>query len=252
MNNTIKSLAIALFLIVTAASSLQAGTIIVDNDEWTLSDVGFTNAPGDTEQYVKNIASIFAPEAGGSFHAYSTNFSFNGVRLKETLESDGHHYSASMDFPFTLENISGFDGLFMASPFLNDEGIQVLKEYVYNDGNVYVAAGTRFGGAEREAESWNRFLTEFGLRLLPVYNGIHGNIDVSSSDSPLFDGVGVLYQNNGSSIAGEGVLVSQDEQGLYAMVYVPPRAVPVPSAFFLLASGLVGLAYYRFRVRKGA
>lgn len=243
MKKNVCCLFLVVIMCVPAFSTLHAGVIIVTNDEWTVSDTGFTNAREDTEYFVRNIADLFAPDGSGAFHAYSDFFCYQGVRLGQTLVSLGHTYSVGTDFEFTTENIGQFNGLFFAAHYLNSDEIDVLKDYVHHGGSVYIAGGTRFGGAEREAQAWNAFLEDFGLEFVPRYNDIHGNIDVSASDSPLFANVTELYQNNGSSITGAGVLVSHDGEGLYAMVDVNP--VPIPSALFLLGGGLVCLAAFR-------
>ncbi len=38
---------------------MPTGKIIVANDEWTLGTTGFTQAPTDTAQFVKNIGNWF-------------------------------------------------------------------------------------------------------------------------------------------------------------------------------------------------
>lgn len=240
---------LTVFVFVFTITAAHAGTVIVANDEWTLSDTGFYTAPEDTERFVKNIASVFAPGKQGVFHAYSNNFSYTGTRLAKALSSGGHTYTAGTDFAFTPENIAGFDGLFLGGKYLDTAEIDTLIDYVYTGGNVYLAGGTRFGGsAGRESDAWEHFLSVFDMAFGNEYNGIRGNIPVGGTDNPLFEGVEVLYQNSGNSIYGSGIIISNEGHGLYASACV--QTVPVPSASLLLTAGLGVLALFR-RIKKG-
>ncbi len=190
------------------------GTLIVANDEWTLSNTGFSSAP-DVERFVRNIATLFSGGTG-SFHAYSTNFSLTESRLKTTLLNAGHGYTAGINISFDLATLQGFDGIFLAGNLLDDTQINTLKEYVRRGGNVYLAGGTSTGSSV--PDSWNRFLNDSNLAFRRSVNGIGGNINVTSASHPIFDGVTRLYQNNGNSISGDGVEVLFNGQGLYAVV----------------------------------
>jgi hypothetical protein len=242
------SIILSILVIIMQAASACAGTVIVANDEWTLSDTGFGHAPEDTERFVNNIASVFTSGSHGVFHAYSNNFSYTGTRLPAALAAAGHTYTAGTGFAFTPKNISIFDGLFLGGKYLNAEETDTLIDYVYKGGNVYIAGGTRFGGPDREADAWDAFLGEFGMAFQPEYNGIHGNIPVGGTDNLLFAGVEALYQNSGSSISGSGIIISKGEHGLYALAHA--QTVPVPSASLLLAGGLAGLAFARQLLKK--
>ena len=101
---------------------------------------------------------------------------------------------------------------------------------------MYLAGGTAVGGAATEAAAWNPFLNAFGMSFASSYNGIGGNIDVTSATHPIFDGVNVLYQASGNSISGAGIQVSLNGQGLYAVA-----PIPIPAAVWLFGSGLIGL-----------
>ena len=240
-------LAMGLFMCGVAATT-QAGTIIVNNDEWTLSDTGFANAPDNTEQFVSNMASFFSSGGVGSFHAYSTNFSYTGSSFSTILSDDGHAYTTGTGFAFTPTNISGFDAIFLGGTYLSSTEITTVIDYVNSGGNVYLAGGTGIGGAATEATAWNPFLNTFGMSFASSYNGIVGNINVSSATHPIFEGVSELYQASGNSIVGAGVEISFNGQGLYATANT--STVPIPATFFLFGSSLAILAGLRIKTRK--
>ena len=62
--------AVCTFLIVFASHGLQAA-VVVNNDEWTLSNTGFANAPVDTERFVTNLASFFSPSCAASYSQHT-------------------------------------------------------------------------------------------------------------------------------------------------------------------------------------
>jgi hypothetical protein len=228
----------ALCAVLVALASPGAGAVVVvNNDEWTLSNTGYANAPADTDRFVSNLANLFSGGGSGTFHAYTSNFSFTQSNLAATLSGAGHTYTTGTAFAFTPENISGFDALFLGGFYLSPTEITTLINYANSGGNVYLAGGTGVGGAAAEAAAWNPFLNAFGLSYGTSYNGISGNIDVTAATHPIFDGVSILYQNNGNSVSGPGVQVSLNEQGLYAVV----PAIPIPPAIYLFGTGLMGL-----------
>lgn len=222
-------------LIVFTSHSLQAA-VVVNNDEWTLSNTGFASAPGDTERFVTNLASFFSGGASGTFHAYTNNFGFTESSLSTTLSGAGHTYTTGTGFAFTPANISGFDAIFLGGFYLNAVEISTLIDYANSGGHVYLAGGTAVGGPATEAAAWNPFLNAFGMSYASNYNGIVGNIDVTSATHPIFEGVNVLYQASGNSISGTGIQVSLNGQGLYAV-----SPIPIPAAVWLFGSGLIGL-----------
>ena len=219
------------------------GKIIVDNDEWTLSDTGFGNAP-DTGRFAVNVAALLASSPPANIHAYSNNFSFTGSYLATVLTTAGYTYTTGTNFPFTLDNISRFKALFLGGDYLTADQISTLIAYVNGGGNVYLTGGTGIGGAAVEAAAWNPFLNVFGLSFESFYNNVTGNIPVSGH--VIFVGVSALYQNNGNSISGIGV-VCCGSVGLYAVVEtsVPTTNISVnnPSFEVLPAEGLPFIGY---------
>jgi hypothetical protein len=170
--------------------------IFVNADEWTLTDTGFSTAPG-AAQYVKNLANWFTGGKPGKFLAYSSNFGLAGNALKNTMLGAGHQWTVSTSLPFTLATLKQYDGVFLCGDAVDQ---QVLIQYVQAGGNVYIAAGTGWGGAVQEAGNWNVFLNTFGLGFAPYYNGVGGVFTTPASAHPVFVGVGGLYVNNGNNV----------------------------------------------------
>ncbi len=208
---------------------LKSGKIIVANDEFTLSDSGFSNAPDDSLLFAQNIANYFANGKKGSFLAYSDNLGFTGFQLSKALTDAGHQWKVAPNLPFTLETLQQYDGVFLGgSPVDN----QVLIDYVNSGGNVYLMAGTgitgSFDSVTSEANAWKDFLNNFGLSLANQWNEFYGNIPINPSSHPILANIDQLYQQYGQTIIdlnandNQGVLIakSNDGQGLYA-IYDP-------------------------------
>ena len=232
-----------------------ADKIVLANDEWQTSQTGFANTPAGSAQFALNVAKFFTGDFG-TFLIVSDNFSLDddvATSLRATMIGAGYGWVDSEDVPgFTLDlaTLLTYDGVFFALPPSVSQ--TVLVDYVNAGGNVYINGGTGVGGSVSEAAAWNTFLNTFGLNFASSYNGVMGNIPITSS-SPVLSGISTLYQNNGNSISLVGgnpyaaiIATSASGEGLYA-VYDAPTAVPEPSVLLLLGVGMGALMAKRRR-----
>ena len=232
------------------------GRIVVANDEWTLSDTGFsTSGTPNTQNFVSSVATWFTGSAtGNSFLAYSNNFGFNQSSLSAAMA--GNTWTVSTAVTFTAANLlANYDAVFVGGFVANN---QVLIDYVNGGGNVYLAGGTAAfsgpnGAAQNEANAWNTFLNAFDMEFEGSYNGISGNVTVTGTGHPIFNGVTRLYQNNGSSIINvtgpnAKVLVASGSDGLYAVWDMGP-VIPLPTTAGMAGAGMLVLGAARRRRR---
>jgi hypothetical protein len=195
------------------------GKIVVNHDEWPLSDHGFDLAP-DAATFAVNVASWFTGGRHGNFLAYSNDFGLTGAELAATMTGAGHTWTVSLLVPFTLSTLQQYDGVFLAG---NQADNSVLIAYVAGGGHVYLAGGTGFGGAAVEAAQWNTFLGAYNLQLAGVYNDIAGVVPIASMH-PIMVGVTGLFCDQGNTVSildpsnpHTQILSSFDGQGLVAV-----------------------------------
>mgnify|MGYP001110546770 FL=1 len=190
------------------ASQAHAGRIVINNDEWTLSDVGYTQAgSSNADAFVQNLLGFLDGNgAGGHVLVYSDNFGLTGSRFRTSVDGAGYSVTVDTGIAFDLPTLQAYDAVFLAgSGHAKDD--TVLADYVNGGGGVYIAAGTGVGGAAGEAAAWNGFLPGFGLGFGPAYNDVHGTL-APGSDHLLFVGVEQLYFRNGNSVLADAAVAS--------------------------------------------
>jgi len=233
----------------TSTVSVFAGTIIVNNDEWTLSNSGFASeGSANGTAFAQNAAQYLTGSASGAkVWIDSDNFGLNGSNLQTALSgyalTDTGTFSA-----FTLATLQGYQAVFLGGDALTAGEESALISYVNGGGSVYIAAGTgSIGSSATEAAQWNAFLNSFGLTLATSYNGVSGNIPTAST-SPILNGVSQLYYNNGNSVSVTGanaqIITQTSGQGLIGIYSPSTSSIPEPTTAFLALAvlGAFGLA----------
>lgn len=163
--------------------------ILINNDEWTLSESGFNNS-STAGNFARNLADWFSPKGPGSFLAYSSSFAFTGDSLRAAFEGDGHEWTVDANATLTLENLLRYDGLFLVEKAVDG---QLLADYVAGGGSVYIAAGTG------EVIWKNDVLERFGLGFSPSLNEFVSTIGIESQH-PLLKDVESLFFYNGNNV----------------------------------------------------
>ncbi len=177
--------------------------IILNHDEWTLTDQGFASS-ASAGQFALNLAKWFTGGRPGKFLAYtntmpgSVSYAYTGTALRAAMEGAGHTWVTSSTIPFTLENLRQFDAVFLCA---NQVDNSVLIDYVNAGGSVYISAGTKVCGCDADVEAgwYATFLNAFGLAYGYPYNQVRGTLPVSS-EHPIFEGLSTLYYDNGNPV----------------------------------------------------
>jgi hypothetical protein len=243
---------------VTLAGNVFAGGIVVNNDDWPISDPGFSNGGNSSPSaYAQNVAAFLTgAKSGANIWIDSNNFALTGSSLASALGAytltDSGSFSA-----FTSASLAGYSAIFLSGDALTSSEITALTTFVNNGGGVYIAAGTGwFGGASYEAANFNPFLNTFGLALAPSYNGIVGNIP-PTSNSGVLSGVTQLYYNNGNDVSvtgtnpGASVVAFSGSNGLVGVYSgAAAAAAPEPSSMILCGISAVGLGLWRKKNRR--
>jgi hypothetical protein len=235
------------------AASAYASGIIVDNDEWTLSNAGFASE-GTTNgtNYAKNAAMFLTGASGGDkIWIDSDDFGLDGTDLSSALSA--YTLTDTGFSAFTLPELEGYSAVFLAGDTLTLAEETALINYVNTGGSVYVAAGTDQipGGAAGEAAQWNAFLNTFSLSLASGFNSVVGNFPTTSS-GPVLSGVTQLYYNNGNSVSATTssaqIIATASRQGMIGMYiekFSETAVVPEPPTGLLAGISVAGLGLYR-------
>ena len=247
----------ALLFTTGLATQANAGKIVVNHDDWTFRNVGFTNANPDTANFAVNIANWFAGGTSGNFLAYSTNAGLTGSTLASTMTGAGHSWTSGFAVPFNLATPMNYDGVFL-SGHPGYATASVLIDYVNAGGNVYVGGGSGYLGAMGEAALWKPFLNIFGLAFdgSANYNQVNGVFAVTANFA-LTRGVDELYYNNGLTVRRTGpsdyTSVFGSANGFRTLALYDSEGVPEAGSLALLVAGLgtLGLAYRRRHNDRG-
>ena len=242
----VTALAMGLFMFGIVGMA-NAGYIVVNHDEWTFDNTGFSQAP-DAEQFAVNIASWFTGGSTGNFLAYSSNHGLTESLLASTMTNAGHYWTVSTAVDTSLSNLLQYDGIYFAGYTIDKD---VLSDYVEAGGNVYLAAGTT-STSGANANACNPFLNEFGLSLSSSINSVTG-VHSITSDHQIFNGVESLYYVNGNFVnelnPSNPYTNILEYYGSNGMIAIYDSTVPIPGAVWLLGSGLAGLIGLRRKLK---
>ena len=223
---TVAALLAAFAVAAPSAGAAPCGKVVVNHDEWTLSNTGFSYAGhANASRFATNVARWFAGGATGDFLAYSANGGLTQIDLETAMTDAGHGWTVQRTGPLTADQLARHDGVFLGGAPA-DADRAVLAEYVRAGGGVYLMGGTAQVGdrtAPAEAAYWNPFLAEFNLRLAPAYNDVVGTLAIDARH-PIFAGVERLFHNMGQDVSEiapsdrrTDVLVSSGPHGLYGV-----------------------------------
>ncbi|MGA2198136.1 MAG: PEP-CTERM sorting domain-containing protein [Bryobacteraceae bacterium] len=247
-------------LVMTASAS--AGSIIVNNDEWTLSNSGFSSAGATNVTNFAQNAALFltgGPNSGATkVWIDSDDFGLTGSDLSTALSAYNLTDSGSFS-AFTLSTLEGYQAVFLGGDTLTSAEETALIAYVNAGGGVYVAAGTGNittggGGAAGEAAQWNAFLNTFDLNLASTYNGFTGTF-ATDGTSPILNGVAQLFYDNGNTVNTTGslaqIITDLNGAGLIgAYPGAPSSPVPEPSTVLLVTIAMAGVGLYGGKRRR--
>ncbi len=221
-----------------------AGRIVINSDEWPLSDPGFTNAAGlNASNFAVNLATFLAP-ANNNILIYSNDFGLTQSSLSTVLTNAGYNVTTTTG----AFNPSGFGAIFLAGS-LHSATTSDLINFVNSGGGVYIAAGIS-GSSDLSANLFNPFLNTFGLGFSSSFAFIGGFLDaIDSQVHPLFGGVSQLYYDGVNEALGTGAspfasVVEFQGTSSFGLIasYDGPDQVPEPASALLVALGTAILA----------
>jgi hypothetical protein len=238
------------------AQAASAGRVILNNDEWTLSNYAFASAPTSTTAFAQNLAAYMNVNGGAcNLLVYSVVFGLTGSSLNNAFTSAGCTVTYSTG-AFDLATLSNYDGVLLGDHPMNYDA-DVLTAYVNAGGSAYIAGGTALAN---EGAIWNQFAQNFGLDFSADYNNIAGWMPIDGSN-PLLTGVTQLYYNTGNDVSTVGgnsnaqIIAFDGNHGLIGVFDDTQRvssqdavlAVPEPATLSLMSAGLLAIGLRRRR-----
>jgi len=175
----------------TASPTQKTGKIVVNCDEWAISDTGYVR--GDGSKFAENIINYFSKEDNERYLAYTSDKAYGDSFINQ-VKAMGHSIEKRTDITLTLDVLKTYDVVFLAAPEIPDN--DMLIQYVLEGGDVYLSGAT---GYTHEYKGWNTFLNRFGLNYQEYYNGVHDVLDISGTHV-LLDGLEKLYFYDGQTI----------------------------------------------------
>ncbi|MGL4232175.1 MAG: hypothetical protein ACRCWJ_12490 [Casimicrobium sp.] len=250
------------------------GRVVVNNDEWTISDSGFTSAGGaNAATFVANLKTYLngSNVSGCNFLVISSNFGLTGATLSTQMTAaPACTWTVNSSAAFTVSNLSGYDAVFLAGSITSvatgADVAAVLTPYVAAGGSVYIAAGTGgvSGGSAGEAAYWNPFLNTLGISLDANYTVTTPTNDPITGTHPLLAGVSTLFFDNGNAITAANTafgsqIIETGTNGGQLAIYdrandtrlLPPPTVPAlpPGLLSILAVILAAVAFRRSKLQ---
>jgi hypothetical protein len=189
------------------------GSVVVFNDEWPLTNVGFSNAPSGAQRFTENLVDQMDPHDGVKILIWSSNYSSEWTgTFRARLVIEGATVTTSSDPSLSLSQLLQHDGVILADalPSGGAPNNARLIDYVNAGGNALVLGGCN----NSDASYFNTFLNAFGLGFIGPTNWRRGTFAIPGTD-PFFLGVGGLWQDNGNDIIRVG---SHPGVQLYTMV----------------------------------
>ena len=203
----------------SAAPATHTATIVNDDDATVpISDAQIDE--GDSGTTTLNFTVTLSNDVDTSAPS-GLDFGVAELARVPRCTSDFGSVATSATHILSLDDaLAAFDGVFLGGNSF-DFDPNILADYFNGGGNVYICGGIG-GSPVNEAATWDPFLNQFGLDMLPQYV-ITANIPIASPH-PLFAGVTALYQAGGNPIVdldplnpANEVLVTFSGFGIYGV-----------------------------------
>jgi hypothetical protein len=122
MKRILAIVVLVMIFILNVSNSAHAGRIVLTNDEWTLSDYGFSQSGTQPGQFALNTAQWFSG-GPGDFLVYSNNFGLTGSSLQTVMVNAGYTWTITSTPTApnpSLSYLQGFDAVFLAGNPVNN------------------------------------------------------------------------------------------------------------------------------------